>query len=99
MSISINGAEAIGQDDPAALCPDAARRGLQQSNDPQTELATAQWSFAFANTLREIGHDPRQRFLRRDMWTPDIAGPVIDLGFAPGFVARSHVNAAIIHLD
>ncbi len=64
-----------------------------------SQVPAAQRYLSFANAFREVAHDTRQGFLRRDMRAPDVAGPIVDLGLVPRFFAGSDIDAAVVDLD
>src|SRR4051794_17986913 len=89
----------VGEDDPAALGPDAAGRGLQQADHAQAEVAVAQGPPPPANAFGEVADHLLERLAGLDVRAPDVTAAVVDQELAPLLDALPQLDAAVVNLD
>src|SRR5438128_2212694 len=98
MAISIDRSRVI-KNDASALGADAARGGLEQTDDAEAEVPVAKRRDPIANAVGELADHGLQRLARLNIGTPDIAAAVAHEHLVPLGQVLPQLDAAVVNLD
>src|SRR3954454_8817705 len=93
------GVGSIGEDDAAALRPDAPGRGLELADHAQAQFPVAERRLAVADALGEMADHPLEGLARLDVRASDVAGAIADQEPVPFLGRLSQLDPPVVDLD